>query len=137
MCNCSELSQELSTSEANKNPSQSSAIPFLHNISSSTSCRVPPDVTRSSTFMVKSPTYSTAPYSADESTFVYASANIFSYTKNSHSSQTAHLASDTLKVAPRNESDVSLDPSVFPQTDANQSTLPPLLTPLCNGSQNM
>ena len=76
-CNYSELSQELPISEANKNPSYDSEIPILHHISSSTSCRVPPDVTRFSTFMVKSTTYSTAPHSADESTFVYASAQQF------------------------------------------------------------
>ena len=78
-----------------------------------------------------------AQHSADESTFVYASANISTCTKNSHSSQTAQLASDTLKVAPMNEADEFFDPDVSPQTDENQSTLPPLLTPLCNGSQNM
>ena len=54
---------------------------------------------------------------------------------NRNSSQTALLASDTLKVAPMNEADESLGPGVSPQTDANQSTLPPLLTPLCNGSK--
>ena len=124
--------------EANQNPSYDSEIPLIHNISSSTSCRVPPAVTRSFTFKVKSPTYSTAQHSANESTFVYAFANIFSYTTtNCNSSQTAQMASDTLKVAPMNEADESLGPGVSPQTDANQSTLPPLLTPQCNGSQHM
>ena len=33
-----------------------------------------------------------------------------------------------------NEADVSLDPSVSPQTNSNLPTLPPLLTPSCNGS---
>ena len=54
---------------------------------------------------------------------------------NSNSSQTAQSASDTLKAAPTNEADESLDPGVSPQTDAYLSTLPPLLTPLCNGSK--
>ena len=56
-------------------------------------------------------------------------------TINSHSSQTAQSASDTLKVAPTNEAEESLDPSVSPQTNSISPTLPPLLTPSCNGSK--
>ena len=84
-----------------------------------------------------------------------ASANTSNYTKiNCNSSQTARSASDTLKVAPTNEADKSLDPGVSPQTMNlvqkaesakyvacvpmdGSSTLSPLLTPLCNGSQDV
>ena len=45
MCKSSELLDKLSVSEPIKNPSNGSEIPILHHISSSTSCRVPPDVT--------------------------------------------------------------------------------------------
>ena len=36
-----------------------------------------------------------------------------------------------------NEADESLGPSISPQTNSISSTLPPLLTPLCNGGKNM
>ena len=74
----------------------------------------------------------------DASAKINASANQSTYTMiNSKSSETARTASDTLKVAPTNEADESLDPGVSPQTDANLSTLLPLLTPPCNGSKIM
>ena len=95
-------------------------------------CFVPLDETRSATSEVKSHTKNTAQHSA----MIDASANNFSYTTiNCNSGQTARSASDTLKVAPTNKADESLDPCISPQTDANLSTRPPLLTPLCNGSK--
>ena len=109
-CSHSQLLEELSVSEAIKNPSNDSEIPFLHNTSYSTSYFVPPDETRSSTSKVKSPTYSIAQNSAmiDAHAEINASAQQSCYTTiATNSSQTAQLVSDTLEVAPMNEADES------------------------------